>query len=435
MNPYAHVFLAEAGSNAARDFLLQALRSPDFPRKFRSRAQSLHKRVVSLDSTLERLSERARAALRVKSARGNNADPVQNLSWAIVGLDNALSELKLVAKQDPSQASLVREAQLLHYELESLLSEVREYLESLHPLDWAGEAYEDFTKNLPSFPSFSFGRPALVASHKVAGWWETEAGNLIGDSPSDFMSDAVDEIRETYRKHVGREPTMEELRGTLDFVTGPARNRGGLAEAAEASPLRVARNKAQKDVGHGGLDEWFSGHGGGEGEARWGDWVAISPVEKKVKKELADGTVKKETVYPGEIVGPCGISEDPNWDDLTNKGKDPLKCMPRQKAHDMPKSERAELAREKMRAEKKDRGEGKGTTHTRTFEKESAMILAGENEPTDPKLWEKAKAKAKSRYDKWPSAYAVGHALKIYKEDGGGWRKTSHVQRGSEKVR
>lgn len=181
--------------------------------------------------------------------------------------------------------------------------------------------------------------------------------------------------------------------------------------------------EAKKDVGQGGLDEWFSGHGGDEGEATWGDWVSISPVKRKVEKELSDGTVKEETIQPGDIIGPCGISEDPNWDDLTNNGKDPLKCMPRQKAYDMPKSERAELAREKMRAEKKDRGEGKSTTDTRTFEKESAMVLAGENEPTNPKLWEKSKEEAKSRYDKWPSAYAVGHALKLYKEEGGGWRK------------
>jgi hypothetical protein len=44
--------------------------------------------------------------------------------------------------------------------------------------------------------------------------------------------------------------------------------------------LREARGKAKKDVGHGGLDEWFSGHGGDEGEATWGDWVSISPVTK-----------------------------------------------------------------------------------------------------------------------------------------------------------
>lgn len=433
MNSQAHIFMAESGTNAARDFLLRALRSPELPRKFLSRAQRLYQKVASFDAILKGASEKARATLGVKSASEKFESPTQILGWALAGLENAFSELKLGAKKDPSQAPLMREAQRLQQEAKSLYSDVLEYVESLHPLDWAGEVYEDLTKNLPSLTSFR--RPALVASRKVAGWWETEAGNLIGDSPSDFMGDAVEEIRETYREHIGREPTMEELRGTLDFVTGPARNCGELAESAKASPLRVARNKAKKDVGHGGLDEWFSGHGGGEGEARWGDWVAISPVKKKVKKELADGTVKEETVYPGDIVGPCGISEDPNWKALTNKGKDPLKCMPRQKAHDMPKEERAELALEKMRAEKKDRGEGKETTPTRTFEKESAMILAGENEPTNPKLWEKSKAKAKSRYDKWPSAYAVGHALKLYKEEGGGWRKTSRVQRGSERVR
>lgn len=191
---------------------------------------------------------------------------------------------------------------------------------------------------------------------------------------------------------------------------------------------RVARGKAKKDVGHGGLDEWFSGHGEGkgkaEGDATWGDWVAISPVKKKVERELADGTVKEKTVKPGDIVGPCGVSADPNWKDVTRGGKDPLKCMPRQKAHDMPRKERAELAKEKMRVEREEGNRGKAPTRTPTFEKEASdAILAGDNEPTKPSLWEEAKEDAKDKYTKWPSAYAVGHALKLYKERGGGWRK------------
>lgn len=197
------------------------------------------------------------------------------------------------------------------------------------------------------------------------------------------------------------------------------------------TPRIAAQNRAKKDVGHGGLDEWFSGHGKGKGKATWGDWVAISPVKKKVERELADGTVKEKIVKPGDIVGPCGVSDDPNWKDVTKGGKDPLKCMPRQKAYAMPKEDRADLAREKMRAERDEGNRGKEPTRTRTFDKEAADVVAGDNEPTKPKLWEEAKAKAKSRYTKWPSAYAVGHALKIYKEEGGGWRKTSHVQRGS----
>lgn len=142
----------------------------------------------------------------------------------------------------------------------------------------------------------------------------------------------------------------------------------------KASVLRVAyrfltaRGKAKKDVGHGGLDEWFSGHGSGknksDGEATWGDWVSISPVDRTITKE--DGTKKK--IQKGDIVGDCGISKDPEWKDITNNGKSPLKCMPRQKAHKMDKKERAELAKGKQKAEK-----GKNTKKpvmTPTFKKD-----------------------------------------------------------------
>ena len=132
---------------------------------------------------------------------------------------------------------------------------------------------------------------------------------------------------------------------------------------------KTAKGKAKKDVGKGGLDEWFSGHGQGknknEGKATWGDWVAISPVKRTITKE--DGT--KKTYEAGDIIGPCGsVSDDPNWKDLTNKGKSPLKCMARPKAHKMKKEERAELAKNKMKAEK-----GNNTqkpTNTPTFKKE-----------------------------------------------------------------
>jgi len=132
-----------------------------------------------------------------------------------------------------------------------------------------------------------------------------------------------------------------------------------------AGVSRTARGKAKKDVGHGGLDEWFSGHGGAKGEgedATWGDWVSISPV----KKTLDSG----KKVEPGDIVGPCGISDDPDWKDLTKDGKDPLKCMPREKAYDMGKKERAERAKEKQKAEKADSNRGKKPTHTPTFKKD-----------------------------------------------------------------
>jgi hypothetical protein len=140
---------------------------------------------------------------------------------------------------------------------------------------------------------------------------------------------------------------------------------------AKKDRKRVARGKAKKDVGHGGLDEWFSGHGGAKGkgeEATWGDWVAISPV----KKTLESG----KKVEPGDIVGPCGVSKEPDWADFTSDGKDPLKCMPRQKAYGVDKAERAGLAKAKQKAEKMDSNRGKSPTHTTTFEKTSAARVA-----------------------------------------------------------
>ncbi len=135
--------------------------------------------------------------------------------------------------------------------------------------------------------------------------------------------------------------------------------------------LRAARGKAKKDVGHGGLDEWFSGHGGAKGkgeDATWGDWVSISPVTKT----LPSG----KKVEKGEIVGECGISDDPDWKEITKGGEDPLKCMPRQKAHDMPKAERAEKAKAKQKAEQADSSRGKKPTMTPTFQKEKGKKKA-----------------------------------------------------------
>lgn len=140
---------------------------------------------------------------------------------------------------------------------------------------------------------------------------------------------------------------------------------------------KAMEKSAAKNAGHGGLDEWFSGHGGGKKKkkkntARRGDWVAISPVTKT----LSSG----RKVTPGDIVGQCGISSSKDWKKETKDGDDPLKCMPRQKAHDMPKKERAEIAKGKRRAEKKDKKKSKKPTRTRTFgKKKSKKKKSSEN--------------------------------------------------------
>lgn len=48
--------------------------------------------------------------------------------------------------------------------------------------------------------------------------------------------------------------------------------------------------------------------------------------------------------------------------------------------------------------------------------------LVEKNVPTNPQLWSKYKAQAKSKFDVYPSAYANGWAAKMYKKAGGGWK-------------
>ena len=51
--------------------------------------------------------------------------------------------------------------------------------------------------------------------------------------------------------------------------------------------------------------------------------------------------------------------------------------------------------------------------------------LEEKNVPTNPSLWSKMKAKAKAKFDVYPSAYANGWAAKEYKKAGGGWKSVS----------
>ena len=60
----------------------------------------------------------------------------------------------------------------------------------------------------------------------------------------------------------------------------------------------------------------------------------------------------------------------------------------------------------------------------RHFATEELEKLEEENKPTNPKLWSRAKALAKQKFDVYPSAYANGWASKWYKSKGGGWKST-----------
>ncbi len=57
------------------------------------------------------------------------------------------------------------------------------------------------------------------------------------------------------------------------------------------------------------------------------------------------------------------------------------------------------------------------------FEEFTEFLLLEKNVATNSDLWSQCKSWAKSKYDVWPSAYAVGAAAKRYKSKGGKWKK------------
>jgi len=59
---------------------------------------------------------------------------------------------------------------------------------------------------------------------------------------------------------------------------------------------------------------------------------------------------------------------------------------------------------------------------------EDATELLEKNVPTKPDLWARAKSKARSKFDVYPSAYANGWAVKWYNEQGGGWKSTNECK-------
>lgn len=62
------------------------------------------------------------------------------------------------------------------------------------------------------------------------------------------------------------------------------------------------------------------------------------------------------------------------------------------------------------------------------------LLLEGENAPTNPSLWARAKAAAKRKFAKYPSAYANLYASKWYKKRGGRWRKKAKKNKANESI-
>lgn len=127
---------------------------------------------------------------------------------------------------------------------------------------------------------------------------------------------------------------------------------------------KESKSKRDKGSDHGGLDAWF------DKETPWGNWIAITPVKKTITLENG----KKKTYLPGDIVGPCGISNSEEWKDVTENGKQPLKCMARPQAEKYTREERAALAKNKRKKEK-EQGKSTKVTLTPSFGEKAKKIL------------------------------------------------------------
>ena len=66
---------------------------------------------------------------------------------------------------------------------------------------------------------------------------------------------------------------------------------------------------------------------------------------------------------------------------------------------------------------------------------EDNQLTEGENKPTNPELWSRSLAWARSKYKVCPSAYCNGAAAKRYKSKGGGWKKKSANESVNEDLR
>ena len=154
-----------------------------------------------------------------------------------------------------------------------------------------------------------------------------------------------------------------------------------------------------------GLGKWFHGQSAG-GEPGW---------------DRYDTTGKK--------VGKCGDS-DP--------GEGKPKCLSRQKAAKLRaqggKNAIANAVRRKREQDPNQDRPGTGNKPinvSNKIKKENVMklpkgFISEKNKPTNPALWAKSKAKARSKFDIYPSAYGNAWAAKDYKAAGGGWTTESY---------
>ena len=130
-----------------------------------------------------------------------------------------------------------------------------------------------------------------------------------------------------------------------------------------------------------------------------------------------DGNWKRVNTK-GEVVGDC--AREP--------GEPKPKCMSQSQRDSLSKKEKANAVRRKRKADPNPERQGEPINVLNKVN-ENMEHLDEKNEPTNPGLWARAIAQAKSKFDVYPSAYANGWASKWYKQRGGGWKTVSEAKK------
>ena len=118
----------------------------------------------------------------------------------------------------------------------------------------------------------------------------------------------------------------------------------------------------------------------------------------------------------GEVVGDC--AREP--------GEPKPKCMSNAQRASLSKKEKASAVRRKRKEDPNPERQG-DPINVKSKVNENMEQLDEKNKPTNPELWSRAIAQAKSKFDVYPSAYANGWASKWYKERGGGWKSVAEA--------
>jgi hypothetical protein len=118
----------------------------------------------------------------------------------------------------------------------------------------------------------------------------------------------------------------------------------------------------------------------------------------------------------GEVVGDC--AREP--------GEPKPKCMSNAQRASLSKKEKASAVRRKRKEDPNPERQG-DPINVKSKVNENMKQLDEKNKPTNPELWSRAIAQAKSKFDVYPSAYANGWASKWYKEKGGGWKSVAEA--------